>query len=311
MYLFGMTSRFGDDQDRTLARMPSIGGSSTHLHPTVQELTPFLVVLFPLDQHKSIPIPADSPLTIGRSLEATLQIPDEMISRIHCEIRRLGPKILLRDMGSTNGTFLDGVAVQQVELKPGNRLQVGSAVLKVDLKDPSEVEREKALFEAATTDALTRLPNRRFFLERAQSECSLARREKRLCHALLIDVDKFKSVNDTYGHAAGDFVLKEVARTLAKVRREEDLVARFGGEEFIFFTTGIDSTQAQVFAERVRTAIESHKIVWDDKHIPVTISIGLKSLQMKDSDTLDSIIASADAFLYQAKNAGRNRVIAG
>lgn len=309
MYLYRMAHSFlSDDQDRTVHRMATPTADSTK-QSTIAELTPYVVVLFPMEHHQSIAL-IDGMLTIGRSQEAMLQIPDEMISRVHCEIRRMGRHVFLRDNNSTNGTFVDGAPFKEGEVFPGNRIQIGSAVLKIDLKDPSEVERDKALFEAATTDALTKLPNRRFFLERAQAECSLARRERRMTHAFLIDVDKFKNVNDTWGHAAGDFILKEVARTLAKVRREEDLIARFGGEEFIFFTSGIDAIQAKTFGERIRSAVETHKIVWEDQLINITISIGLQSSVLTDHDTLDSLIAAADANLYQAKRNGRNQVVA-
>jgi len=284
--------------------------------PATQQFTaappsPYLVVLFPLEMNQSIDLGKAPRLILGRSQETDISIPDELISRNHCEFCWDGHRVTIRDLGSTNGTFVDGFRLEaQVsrEIGPENRLQLGNAILKVDFKDSNEVEREKALFEAATTDALTKVPNRRFFLERARADWSAAKRANRFMHILLLDVDFFKKVNDTWGHPAGDFVLKEVAATLGRVRREEDQLARWGGEEFIFLATGIEPAQALAFAERARKAIESHRIVWNDQHIPVTISLGLAGVAGKDGDSLDSLIALADSRLYQAKRNGRNRV---
>lgn len=282
----------------------------TQIHAKVQT-RPYLAVLFPLELHQRIDLSASPRIVIGRGQEAGLQIPDEMISRRHCEIY-LDPsgRVFVRDLGSTNGTFVDGSPVGTMELTPGHRLQVGKAILKVAYLAQEELDQEKALFEAATTDALTRIPNRRFLLERARSEWSAAKRSQRWEHVILLDVDFFKKVNDAFGHPAGDLVLREVAGLLDKVRRGEDLLARWGGEEFVFILSGIEPSQAQAFAERVRRTVESHRICWDDQRIPVTISLGLASTQPQESDLLDDLIALADTRLYDAKRGGRNRVCA-
>ena len=278
------------------------------LQMKVSESSPYLVVLFPLEMHRRFALELNRPLVLGRSQGADAILPDEMISRSHCHVVWDGRKIRVQDLNSTNGTFVDGTQITESELGPDNRLQLGKVVLKVEFKDSSEIERENALFEAATTDALTKVPNRRFFLERARSEWSAAKRTNRYIHAILLDVDFFKKVNDTYGHAAGDFVLKEIAILLDKMRRSEDPLARWGGEEFVFVLSGIEPNQAEAFAERTRKAVESLRIIWEDTRIPVTISLGLASLLIQESDTLDTLIALADARLYQAKRLGRNQV---
>ncbi|HSQ41351.1 MAG TPA: GGDEF domain-containing protein, partial [Fibrobacteraceae bacterium] len=209
---------------------------------------------------------------------------------------------------STNGTFVDGTQISEIGLESGNRLQIGKTVLKVEFKDSYEIEREQALYEAATTDALTRVPNRRFFLERARAEWSAAKRANRWVHAAILDVDFFKKVNDTWGHAAGDFVLREVANILGKIRREEDLLARWGGEEFVFLLSGIEPVQALAFAERARQTVASHRFVWEENLIQVTVSIGMAHTQVAQSSDLDALISLADVHLYQAKRAGRNQV---
>jgi diguanylate cyclase (GGDEF)-like protein len=295
----------GQNQDGTVVGL----APATQSTPIIA--IPYLVVLFPIEtQHRRFQL-GKTPQVIGRSQGVEIELFDEQISRKHCEIAWDGLSIIVRDAGSTNGTFVDGSRLapgQPVILAPDNRLQIGSFVLKVEYKDPGEIERENALFEAATTDALTRIPNRRFFLERARSEWAASKRSSRFVHTILLDVDFFKKVNDTYGHPAGDFVLREVAAQLNKVRREEDLLARWGGEEFIFLLAGIEPSQALAFAERARKAIEFHRIVWEDTHIPVTVSLGLASSQGAAQNELDHLIAQADSKLYQAKRNGRNRV---
>ena len=295
----------GQNQDGTVI------GFTPQTQPTPIIAVPYLVVLFPIEtQHRRFALRKD-PQTVGRSQGIDIELFDEQISRKHCEIYWDGLNIIVRDLGSTNGTFVDGTRLnpnQPIILAPDNRLQLGSFVLKIEYKDPGEIERENALFEAATTDALTRIPNRRFFLERARSEWAASKRSARYIHAVLLDVDFFKKVNDTYGHPAGDFVLREVASQLNKVRREEDLLARWGGEEFIFLLAEIEPAQALAFAERARKAIESHRIVWEETRIPVTVSLGLASIQGTQQGELDHLIAQADTKLYQAKHNGRNRV---
>lgn len=271
---------------------------------------PFLAVLFPLELHQRIDLVAKPRVIIGRGQETDLHIPDEMVSRQHCEIILDKGHVIVRDLGSTNGTFVDGSPIRDMELTPGHRLQVGKAILKLTYLVQEELDQQNALFEAATTDALTKIPNRRFFLERAKADWSAAKRTQRWVHAILLDVDHFKKVNDTHGHPAGDLVLKEVANLLEKVRRSEDLIARWGGEEFIYLLSGIEPSQAHAFAERVRRTVEVHRISWEDRPIPVTISLGLASLPPQEKDSLDDLIALADSRLYEAKRGGRNKVCA-
>ena len=306
----GKSKAFVDMQDGTVQiSREQMSGATQQLG--AMPANPYLVVLFPIELYRRYPLNKGG-LVLGRSQDVDISIPtDELLSRQHCQVSWDGSKIRVKDLGSTNGTFVDGSQITERELGPDNRLQVGKVVLKLEFKDQSELEREDALFKAATTDALTRVPNRRSFMDGAKVSWSAAKRANRWIHAILLDVDFFKKVNDTWGHPAGDFVLKEVAGILDRVRREEDLIARWGGEEFVFLLAGIESKQAIAFAERARKAIESHRITWEDKLIPVTVSLGLASVQGASAESLDVLIAEADARLYQAKRNGRNQVCAG
>lgn len=179
--------------------------------------------------------------------------------------------------------------------------------LAVTLRELEESQRE--LREQANTDVLTGLANRRFFTQIANKELSLMRRQKEHFAVLMMDIDHFKHTNDTFGHAAGDYVLVQVARALSNNVREEDTVARVGGEEFVVGSPYTNRLAAIVLAERLRKAVESLEIHFEGNHIPVTISIGI-ALQPQDGDSLESLLSAADERLYIAKNAGRNRFCA-
>ncbi|MBL1277481.1 MAG: diguanylate cyclase [Ectothiorhodospiraceae bacterium] len=179
--------------------------------------------------------------------------------------------------------------------------------LAVTLRELEESQRE--LREQANTDVLTRLANRRFFTHIANKELSLMRRQKEHFAVLMMDIDHFKNTNDTFGHAAGDYVLTQVALALANNVREEDTVARVGGEEFIVSSPYTNRLAAIVLAERLRKAVESLDLIYNGNRIPVTISIGI-AMQPQDGDALDTLMGVADERLYVAKNAGRNRFCA-
>ena len=160
----------------------------------------------------------------------------------------------------------------------------------------------------AVTDALTGLSVRSYFLERAQSELARSRRHGLACALLMADLDHFKEKNDTFGHLVGDVVLKDVARLLQHNLREIDLIARFGGEEFLLFLVETSVEQAMAIAQRLRQLVEVHPIRAYDELLAQTISMGLAEFP-DDAQTLEELIERADEALYAAKRAGRNRVV--
>lgn len=274
------------------------------------EPKPYLVVLYPREQFRRIEIPRGT-LLVGRDSACGLVLQDELVSRNHCELRWDGRSVTVSDLGSTNGTFVDGATVTAPRpLAPDQHLQLGKLILKVSFKDAAEIAFESELFEAATTDPLTRISNRRAFMDRAQGEWSATRRSGNWLHAIMLDADHFKRINDTLGHAAGDFVLREIAALCNRARRTEDLLARYGGEEFIFLLSGITPEQAQTFAERLRASIATQHFSFEDHSLSVTVSLGLASRQGEQLPPLADLISRADAALYQAKSAGRNQVVA-
>jgi two-component system, cell cycle response regulator len=162
------------------------------------------------------------------------------------------------------------------------------------------------LAELATTDALTGVHNRRHFMSRATEELKRCRRHRHQFGILLFDADHFKRINDTLGHAQGDKVLVAIAGSLRKALRETDLVARFGGEEFVVGLPETPLDHTMMVAERLRAGIEALEIEGMDR--PVTVSVGVCAYPASTSDSVSEMIALADEALYRAKATGRNRV---
>lgn len=160
----------------------------------------------------------------------------------------------------------------------------------------------------AITDSLTGCYNRRHFLDISSKMLSTARRHRRSVTVLMIDVDFFKKINDTYGHPAGDEVLKAVAGVCRSVLREADFMARFGGEEFVVILPDTAEPEAIMVAERLRASIAWMKVPVDGSNIGVTVSIGLSEFVHTET-TIDKALARADAALYRAKQLGRDRVV--
>jgi len=166
----------------------------------------------------------------------------------------------------------------------------------------------KRLLQAALTDALTQLPNRRHGLDFLAAEWAFAQSNSLPMACLLLDIDHFKRINDTHGHAAGDAVLRQLADLLKRASRVEDLVFRYGGEEFAAVLPNATARAAAQIADRIRNLVEKYTFLWENRTIPVTLSIGAASLNGGESDS-QRLIQAADAALYQAKQSGRNRVV--
>jgi diguanylate cyclase (GGDEF)-like protein len=166
----------------------------------------------------------------------------------------------------------------------------------------------KALSEQATTDSLTKLKNRRAFFENGAKALAMARRYVSDLSVILLDIDYFKTINDTYGHSAGDDAIVLVADVLTQLARTEDTVARIGGEEFAILLPDTNRLGTAVLAERVRSAIEREQFIVGDKIHPMTASIGIASFGVDPAETIDQLLGVADNRLYLAKNAGRNRI---
>jgi len=183
-------------------------------------------------------------------------------------------------------------------------IMLGYVAVMYDISDLKE--KERYLEELASKDQLTKLYNRRYFIEIGTSLIHLAQREKVDLSLMMLDIDNFKKVNDTYGHDVGDIVLQTIAKTMNSHARESDIIARWGGEEFIFILPKTSKEGALVVAQKLCNTVEKTKINFKNGELFVTVSIGVSTLIEKDS--LDTITKRADNALYKAKNGGKNQV---
>jgi len=252
------------------------------------------------------------PCTIGRHPTNTLRVDEDSISRSHARISRDDQGFLLEDLQSRNGTFIGGQRVTQHRLKDGEGITLGAKVtFHFSVTDTNEERLLRRLYESSTRDALTGAYNRSHFDERLRGEIAFAGRHATEAALIMIDLDHFKRVNDTYGHQAGDTVLKELVTIAQRSLRTEDVLARFGGEEFAVILRGIGIDGAHALANRLRLGLANTPISCEGKVIRVTLSAGCASVTCCTAPVSPAeLIRVADRRLYLAKSGGRNRVVA-
>lgn len=249
------------------------------------------------------------PISIGRGSDNTMVLESDSVSRKHAVIRAVGETFLIEDLESTNGTYVNDALVRNHVLKKGDQIKIGDTILKFLSGSDMETQYHETIYRMTIEDGLTGVHNKRYLLETMDREIPRARRHERPLALVMFDIDKFKSINDTYGHLAGDYVLREVAR-IAKVRlRPDDVVGRYGGEEFGLVLPETDEHGGVRVAEELRQRIELHPFVFDNERIRVTASFGVS--QCADDGNVESFVRDADEQLYRAKREGRNCVRAG
>src|SRR5579864_4841889 len=170
------------------------------------------------------------------------------------------------------------------------------------------LQAQEALQRLAAHDDLTGLWNRRMILERLETELHRAQRESRHVGVAMVDLDYFKQINDTYGHAAGDGVLRHAADRMRTILRDYDYLGRYGGEEFLIVVSRAETAAVTEVAERCRRAVAERPAAMGDRRVAVTVSVGVASTRVVGYDEL-ALIQAADAAMYQAKAEGRNRVV--
>ncbi len=246
----------------------------------------------------------------GRNAQCDLWLDGEGVSRKHAQFDRDPKGYTITDLKSANGTYVNGERVEKHPLADGDLVQVGPLVsFRYTVTDAQHEKTMRQLYEASVRDALTGAHNREYLGERLRSELAYAMRHRTELAVLLLDLDHFKKVNDTYGHPAGDAVLMAVSSAIKSRLRAEDVLARYGGEEFVVILRAGNIGEARVASERIRETIEALPIVFEGHRIPVTASIGCATISCAGQFAPEAMIAVADRRLYAAKNAGRNRVV--
>ena len=244
---------------------------------------------------------------VGRSPRSDLCIDQESISRHHARISFDGQRHVIEDLGSTNGTFVNERKLERTVLNDGDQVKVGRSILKYMSGDNIEANYHEEIYRLMTMDALTQTHNRRYFNEALEREYQRSLRYHRALALVLFDIDHFKQINDTYGHVAGDSVLRQLARVVKPRLRQQDVLARVGGEEFAVLLPEVEPAGALVAAEKVRRLVESARFLVDQREFGCTVSAGVASFDPRLT-TPQMLYEAADRNLYEAKRGGRNRV---
>jgi diguanylate cyclase (GGDEF)-like protein len=252
-------------------------------------------------------------VVIGRRFDCDICIADGSLSRVHAEFSKdHNKKYTVTDLDSTNGTYLNDRRIKpkkRVTLKNGDLLKVGNIILKFIAEGSIDNIFHSDMFNLAMFDDLTGIYNRKSIMDALKIGFKKAKMTNHLFSIITFDLDRLKWVNDTYGHAAGDFALKETVGTINNALRKGDLFGRVGGDEFLIILERTNLSNACYIAERMRADIEAHDFIYDGNEISLTISVGVWS---SDSEihSADSLYNRADEALYKAKTNGGNKVAA-
>jgi two-component system, cell cycle response regulator len=253
---------------------------------------------------------SETPVVLGRGNDCDIRINDHSVSRRHARIQPGADGYYAVDLQSTNGTFVNDVPASICKLRDGDYLRVGNCIYRFLAGGNVEAEYHEEIYRLTIIDALTEIHNQRYLLEFLDRELARSARHGRPLALILFDIDRFKSVNDELGHLGGDFTLRELAACVKGHVRKEELFARYGGEEFVIVLPETTNEGAITVAERVRLQVEQHRFEYEGKTYPVTVSVGLATTSGDASLTPNELIRQADEKLFQAKDEGRNRVVA-
>ena len=294
-------------KDQTTSASQTVLTEAGDARPRPANQNGCLIVIYGHEMGRRVQVGAE-PLTIGRSPNCEVPIDQESVSRKHCQIRFEDGGFLVRDLGSTNGTYVnDDLIEPQGRLRHGDQLKVGRTILKFIVGDDVEVQYHEEIYRLMTTDGLTQLNNKRYFDEMLDREVARAKRYKRTFSLLVFDLDHFKAVNDRFGHLAGDAILRQLGAVLLGRLRVNDVLARVGGEEFALITPEVGLDGAKELAGKINRLIGDTRFEFEGSPIEVTVSVGVAEWQAHYEDAWD-LFKAADDKMYEAKRAGRNQV---
>lgn len=249
-----------------------------------------------------------SPLHVGRGSDNHIILDGDSVSRRHAYWERRGSTWWIIDNNSTNGTYVnDEPILQQYNLQNGDRIKIGGIIFKYLSGEDVESQYHEEIYKMTIIDGLMQIYNKRYLYEALEREITRARRHVRDLSVVMFDIDFFKRINDQFGHLAGDYVLKELAKVVQTRIRRDEIFARYGGEEFTLVLPETSLAGAYTLCESIRERIANYRFVFQGEFIPVTISMGVTVLNDKDRIAPD-VIARADEKLYEAKRTGRNKV---
>jgi len=247
-------------------------------------------------------------LRVGRGADNTVVLEGDSVSRRHARFEKRGNRWHVVDLNSTNGTYFnEQLVVGEQILNNSDRIKIGPAILKFLSGADAEAKYHEEIYRMTIVDGLTQIHNKRYLFEVMDRECTRARRHDRPLSIVMFDIDHFKKINDQFGHLAGDYALRELARVCQDRIRKDETFARYGGEEFTVVLPETAIEGALALAEDLRARTEQHDFAFQNERIPMTISLGCAQLSETDKLATD-LIQRADEKLYEAKRGGRNRV---
>lgn len=263
-----------------------------------------LIKIHPLEIDAGIVQISSNEFTIGRDAACDLKLHDDSVSRSHSMIEFRESAYYLTDLDSTNGVYVNDEAVDHCELRAGDRLRFGNYIFR--FLDQIEAQYHETAYAMMTRDGLTGAYNKRYFTEVLNRNVQRCRRRQRPMALILMDIDHFKQINDTHGHLAGDEVLQELSARIQHITREDEVFARFGGEEFALLICDGNMREAVQLAERCHSLIGSRPFETSAGTIAITISGGVAEYNLESP--VSEFIGLTDQKLYQAKNSGRNQI---
>lgn len=268
-----------------------------------------LVQIYPPDVVEGMLLLEQDEFEIGRSPDCDLPLFDNSVSRQHAKLIRGQDGYQIRDLGSTNGTMVNETTIQcDRNLESGDTVRIGSFLFRFLSADSIETQYHETVYNALTRDALTGAMNKRFLMESMDREISRSTRAKLEMSVVMLDIDHFKSVNDTHGHLAGDDVLRTFGQRIQSLCRADDILARYGGEEFCLLLAATGREDALEIAERCRSTIADTPFQTSVGPLEITASFGVSISDPERPQTAKELLVAADQQLYNAKNSGRNQV---
>ena len=268
-----------------------------HIYPT----GPSMGTRFPL---------GDVAIVLGRGSDCEIRINDHSVSRKHARIQPGADGYYAVDLQSTNGSYINDVPASMCRLKDGDYLRVGNCIYRFLMGGNVEAEYHEEIYRLTIIDALTDIHNKRYFLEFLDRELARSSRYDRPLTLIMIDIDRFRAINEDLGHLGGDFTLRELSSRIKGNIRKEELFARYGGEEFAVVLPETTGEGALLLGERLIRVVNQQPFQYESKNYNVTISAGIATTTGEKNINSLELIRRADEKLYQAKNDGRNRVIA-
>lgn len=245
-------------------------------------------------------------VTVGRGSDNTIVIRADRLSRCHARFEKRADRWWVLDCESTNGTFVNGDQVTATSLRHGDNVDMGGGAVIKFTNTRRIVETE---YSASPFDGLTGAYNRRHLLEQTDRELRDPARARRPLTLLLIDIDHFKRLNDTYGHEAGDDVLRHIVSIIKRHSPSHGVVARCAGDELALLLPATDRDAGSARAEAIRAEIGAHALRVGGHKISVTVSIGVAQAN-DETRTAEDLTRSAEQNVYAAKCGGRDRVVA-